>query len=157
MQGQMYSLSLETAAALGSIGDLFELKAATNVPLLVHSIRLGQFTLEKDAQAEMAGVRLASQTTPGTGGSTAEIAHPTLPGQEASDSTHMFNATADAAGTQKIHIEDSWNVQAGWLYLPTPEERIWIAPGAGLVIFNKEIVATATITLTIFFEEFKLV
>lgn len=155
--GQMYSLSLSTTLSLDSIGDLFELKAASQNPVCVHSIRLGQFTLEADAQAEMAGVKLSTRATPGTGGSTGEVTQPLLPGQELSDVTHMFNATVDASGAEEIYIEDSWNVQAGWLYLPTPEERIWISNGTGLVVFNKEIVASCTITLSCIFEEFKMV
>jgi hypothetical protein len=153
--GQMYS-AVGSASALDSIGDLMELRPASQNPCLVHSIRLGQIDLEADANAAMAHVKVSSFVTTGSGGTT-PTPGPLLPGCEAADATVRFLATTDASSTEVVYIQDAWNVQAGWLYLPTPEERIWVTSAAGFVIKNMEVQAAAVITCTIVFEEFKMV
>jgi hypothetical protein len=54
-------------------------------------------------------------------------------------------------------INAAWNVQAGYLYLPTPEERMWFTSAAGMVVRNLKIIASTTLTVVIVFEEFKMV
>ena len=153
--GQMYISQISIASKLDAIEDLWEAFPATQNPICIHSIRLGQITLEADANAGMAHVRLRRDTATGT--ATTLAANPLLPGTELADTTVKHSHTVDAAGTETQLVEDSWNVQAGWLYLPTPEERPWFTSAAGLVISNDEVVAAATITITVVFEEFKMV
>jgi len=143
------------ATKLDAVEDLFELFPASQNPICIHSIRLGQSTLEADANAGMARISMRRDTASGTG--TAATPRPLLAGNEASDTTCEYNHTVDAAGTETMLIEDSWNVQAGWLYLPTPEERPWFTSAAGMVLRNEEVVAAATITITVVYEEFKMV
>lgn len=153
--GQMYTWNLSIATKLDAVEDLWELFPAAQNPVCIHSIRFGQITLEADAQAAMAHVRLRRDTAGGT--ATTLVANPLLPGVESHDATIKHSHTVDAAGTETDIIIDSWNVQAGWLYLPTPEERPWFTSAAGAVLSNDQVVAAATITLTVVFEEFKMV
>lgn len=153
--GQMFSVAVNMATKLDAIEDLFELFPAANNPICIHSIRMGQSSLEADANAGMARVSIRRDTASGTG--TSATPRPLSPGCEAADATAEYAHTVDAAGTETILIEDAWNVQAGWLYLPTPEERLWFTSAAGMVLRNEEVVAAATVQLTCVFEEFKMV
>ncbi|MGW8178353.1 MAG: hypothetical protein ACWGQW_06245 [bacterium] len=153
--GQMYISQISIATKLDAVEDLWEVFPASQNPICIHSIRLGQSTLEADANAGMARVSLRRDTATGT--ATTLAARPLLPGTELADAVVKHSHTVDAAGTETVLIEDSWNVQAGWLYLPTPEERPWFTSAAGAVLRNEEIVAAATVTITVVFEEFKLV
>jgi hypothetical protein len=155
----MYSCSETTTGALGDAGDLFQILPVLSNPILIHSIRLGQFTLEADTNAAMTKVGLYSATTAGLGGTNPAASNPKplLPGTEAADAAVLWNNTTDGAGTEVVYLEDSWNVQAGWLWLPTPEERIWVSNNAAFIISNQDTVATCDITLTVVFEEFKMV
>ena len=85
------------------------------------------------------------------------VAAPLHDAIEDTDVTIKHTHTVDAAGTEINLINDSWNVQAGWLYLPTPEERLWFTSAAGMVLSNEEVVAATTVTITVVFEEFKMV
>ena len=42
------------------------------------------------------------------------------------------NASAEGAGTKTVMHSDAFNVLNGWLWVPTPEERIFV-PGGGII------------------------
>ncbi len=57
-----------------------------------------------------------------------------------------INASAEGAGSKSVVFEDAFNVLNGWLWVPTPNETIIMAPAAtsGLSLFLP--VAAATLT-----------
>ncbi len=122
MTGLMYTASFSAASQAGS-RDLFNIIVPSPDMVILHSIRLGQRALEGDADAEMLEVSIARSAAPGAG--TANTPSPHMNGAPAASSTVVTNATP---GTPTVTILfDVFNLQAGWLYLPTPEERLVIS------------------------------
>lgn len=128
MQGHMYTATVQLAAVT-VIQDFFQLLAAAAVPIVIHSIRIGQSTEAGDAAAEMLRIRLARTdfTINGSGGSTLtpEAHSPASPA--ASTVVEANNTTLSTV--QVPILEDVFNVQAGWLYVPTERERLIIPAG----------------------------
>ena len=60
--------------------------------------------------------------------------------------TAGVNASAEGAGTKTVIFEDAFNVLNGWIWIPTPEERIVMPAGSasGFGLFLP--VAAATLT-----------
>lgn len=73
-----------------------------------------------------------------TGGATVTGVTPTLlgtrdPAATAASSSTGTGTIATAEGTDgAVLVEDGFNVLNGWLFLPTPEERIYV-PASGIV------------------------
>lgn len=131
--GHMYTANF-TGVAVTAAQDLFQLLASATVPFIVHSVRIGQSSDAGDAQAEMLQIQISSSSMSvnGSGGSTVTPAlH--APGDPVATTVAEANNTTVSTVTTVI-ISDTFNVQAGWLYLPTPEERITILPTKGLVV-----------------------
>lgn len=157
MQGAMYSASFSTAGAT-LVQDLFQLLAANDVPFIVHGIRIGQNSDAGDAQAEMLRIQLTRTdfTVNGSGGTTL-TPRALTPDSSAADTIVEANNTT-LSTVQTVLVEDSFNVQSGWLWMPTPEERI-IVPGGitnGFIVGLLKAPADALdLTGTIIFEEIK--
>lgn len=131
--GRMYTASF-TGTSVSALQDLFEINAPSDAVVVIHSIRLGQSSDAGDAEAELLRVVLSRSdtTTPGSGGS-AVTARPHEVGDAAFGGTVEKNNTTQAATTTGI-LADTWNVQAGWFYQPTPEERIVLSPSGIFVV-----------------------
>lgn len=157
MQGHIYSASFG-AVAVTLAQDLFQLLAAAAVPVIIHSIRIGQSSDAGDAAAEMLRITVnrTDFTINGSGGTTRtpEAHSPASP-----VASTIVEANNDTVSTvQTVVIDDDFNVQAGWLYLPTPEERIILPAGVtnGIIVSlpaapGDELIMSGTIT----FEEIK--
>jgi hypothetical protein len=154
--GNMITGSGTVAIATSYGGEFISLKADTGNPVLIHSIRLGQFSDPADAEAEMMNVRLSRFTgAQGVANGVAGAEAPHTPGTPSTGVIVHVGATSLSATGVTLLMEDSWNVQAGWLYLPTPEERIWIAPTEGIACLPASGPADElTLTASITFEEF---
>lgn len=129
MQGpHVYSATFR-AVTVTVLQDLFQLLAAAAVPVWIHSIRLGQTTDAGDAEAELLEVQISRTdfTINGSGGST-PTPRPHSPASPAASTTVEANNTT-LSTVQTVIIEDVFNVQAGWLFQPPPEERILLAAG----------------------------
>ena len=132
--GQMVTVSETHGVAATTAVELISVEADSVNPMIVHSIRIGQNTEAGDAQAEMLQIVLARFT--GT-------LHGQVGGVVANENNHELGMPTPGVvgyvGSETLStvrttvIDDGFNVQAGYLYLPTPEERILIAPGAGFV------------------------
>jgi hypothetical protein len=74
-------------------------------------------------------------------------------GLAASDASARKNDTTAGTGGTNVYEENA-NIQAGWFYRPTPEERITI-PGGSRVTFNLPTAPTDALTMsgTVTFEE----
>ena len=128
MAGHVYTASVQIAAVT-AIQDFFQLLAAAAVPIYIHSIRLGQDSDQGDAQAEMLRVNLTRTdfTINGSGGTSPTSRPHSVASPVASTTVEANNTTLSTV--QTVLLEDVFNVQAGWLYQPPPEERIMIPAG----------------------------
>lgn len=150
--GRMYTASFSSAETAAQ--DLIELNAPADAVVVVHSISIEQSTEEGDAQAEMLSVQLArcSTTTAGSGGASA-TARPHNVGAPAYGGTVEYSNTTQAT-TQTVIQERAFNVQAGFYYMPTPDERIVISPSGIFIVGLTEAPAdSVTFHVTITFEE----
>ena len=136
--GMMYSCPFE-AVAVSAAQDFFELLAPSTGALILHSVRLGQSSDEGDAAAEMLDVSIVrgeGSVTSGSGGS-AGTEVPLQSGLAAAEAAVELNNTTNmlvGSGALILLLNDSFNVQVGWLYQPTPEERITVSPSDRLTI-----------------------
>lgn len=133
MTGHIYTASF-SAVTVTLLQDLFQLLASTTVPIIIHEVRIGQSSDAGDSQAEMLAIRLSrsDMTINGSGGTTATPALHS-PGSSAAATVAEVNNTT-LSTVQTIIISDDFNVQAGFLYIPTPETRIVILPTEGFIV-----------------------
>jgi hypothetical protein len=137
--------------ALAAAGEFISLEADATNPYVIHSCRIGQFTDPADAEAEMLQVRMVRYTgAQGATGGVAATESPHEVGMPASGAVGHVGSTA-ASATPTTIMEDSFNVQVGYLYIPTPEEHVWCVPGNGIAFVcvgapNDSITITASIT-----------
>jgi len=129
--GRIYTASVSVAVT--AIQDFFEVNAPADAAVAIHRIFIGQSSDAGDAQAEMLRVQISRSTgTAGSGGSV-PTARPHEVGSPAYGGTVEANNTTQA-GTTTVLFEEAFNVQAGWYFVPTPEERIIISPSGVLVV-----------------------
>ena len=75
----------------------------------------------------MARVQLLRKTATITGTASPPTPVPAQVGQAASGVTVKWKATAE--GTDGvIYMDDAFNILSGWLWLPVPEERVFVPP-----------------------------
>lgn len=133
MQGHMYTARF-SGVAVTLAQDLFQLLASATVPIIIHEVRMGQSSDAGDAEAEMLRIDLArsDMTINGSLGSVVTpVGH--SPGSPAAATVAEANNTT-LSTVQTIVLSDTFNVQAGWLYVPTPEERIIVLPTDGFIV-----------------------
>lgn len=151
--GHVYSVCGNDSGYTGP-GDFATVLAASGKPCVLLGIRLNQILRKGDAQAEMLHVQLRRFTTNSSGGTAASV-NPHNTGSPAGGVTGRVAPTTDSSTGLQVVAEDSWNVQAGWLYVPTPQELIEIPASAGIAIYGPETPdSTMHITATFVVEEF---
>jgi len=126
--GQIYTASF-TGVIVGVAQDFFEITAPADAVIIIHSARIGQSSDYGDAAAEGLRIRWVrgEGSTSGSGGSTVTPA-PHMAGFAASGATvEANNTTKMTGGTTTTIITETFNVQVGYLYQPTPEERLVIS------------------------------
>jgi len=124
--GRIYTVSV-VGVAVAAAQDFFSITAAADMVICIHEVRIGQTTEFGDAAAEMLDVALERYATIGSIGSTPTAA-PHNTGDAASSPTALHANDTTQGVTPTVLIGDAFNVQAGWLYVPTPETRIYIPP-----------------------------
>lgn len=152
MYGRMYTASFNTAVTAAQ--DLFEVNAPATGVVVIHRIFIGQSSDAADAQAEMLNVTIARSTTGGAGsGGSTLTARPHNFGGPTFGGVIEANNTTEAT-TQTIIFDEAFNVQAGWFWVPTPEERITI-PTSGILTVGLITVPSDSLTMhgSITFEE----
>ena len=151
--GAVYSVVMKDQTIIAN-SEMVTITAATAVTSRAHTIRIlrawcGQGATET---SEQLGVQIVSQVT-AFGTFTAATPAPMFLGGNASGiaggaaqaaATSGTDASANAAGTKVTLIADSFNNLNGWLWVPTPEERIYVSAGQTITL---AMVGTAT-TLT---------
>lgn len=123
---QFYSVTVT------AVQDLFEITAPSDAVVTLHSIYVGQQSDYGDSAAEGLDIQISRATASGSGG-TAGTENPLEVGSPAAGAVVECNNTTQATGTTVL-LSDTFNVQAGWQYRPTPEERIVISPSGILVV-----------------------
>ncbi len=149
--GRMYSVVVPSIS-ITLDQDLVFITAGTNNSIILHSAKFTQKSEEGDAEAEMLSIQILIGATVGSVGST-QTPQSLNSGSQASDASARKNDTTIHTGGTVVDEED-FNVQIGYFYKPTPEERIEI-PGAGTLAFYLTDDPTDAITVsgTVIFEE----
>lgn len=152
--GRMYTGIFESVA-VSAIQDLFEIVAPADAVVVIHACFISQSSEEGDSQDEQLHISWTrGHTTSGSAGST-PTAQPLNPGDTAASATVEANNTTQAtAGSPVVLWSESFNVRAGWAWIPTPEARIILAPSQRLVLELPTAPAdSVTMDGTIVFEE----
>jgi len=148
--GAIYSVVMNNQTIIAS-SEMVTITAATAVTSRAHTIRILRAWCSQGANetSEQLGVQICSQVT-AFGTFTATTPTPMFLGGAASGiaggtaqaaATSGTDSSANAAGTKVVLIADSFNNLNGWLWVPTPEERIWVTAGQTITL---AMVGTAT-------------
>lgn len=131
-----YSAPINIAAHTAQI-DVFELLSAAAKPLEVVAIELGQLTEVGDIQEEVIALvlkRVTGAPTSGSGGGTSTFVAMNPNDGAAGATLETGNTTKLTGGTPVELARFAWNVRAGLLYVPVPEERIRLDASTRLVL-----------------------
>ena len=151
--GATYTVSMSNQTIIAS-ADLVILRTASAIGTRASNIRLLRAWCAQGATetSEQLGIQLALQAS-AFGTYTAATPAPHVIGGAASGITGStsaaaasagVDASANAAGTKTTIIADGFNNLTGWLWVPTPEERILVPADTAVVL---AMIGTAT-TLT---------
>jgi hypothetical protein len=125
----IYSItrSVTTSTAI----TILQIKAGAATPLKIIRAWCNQSDVATNAQA---AIQLLRKTAAATVTSFTPLKNsPSYPTADAAGGTAATGITASAEGTDgDIIIQEGFQMQNGWLYLPVPEERI-IVPAAGII------------------------
>lgn len=155
--GRFYSVPF-SAVSVSAAQDLFEVLAASGKPFFLHEIVIAQASDYGDAQAEGLSILIKRATgsyTSGSGGSTVTPAKH-LTNDAAAGPTAKLNNTSQAAtgsGALTTIRADAFNVQAGYQYMPTPEQRLFFLPAEAVVVSITAPTDAVTMSGTLVFEE----
>lgn len=130
--GRVYTATVLSNAVSVS-NDIFFIKAPASNALVIHSAFVGQASDAGDAQAEMKTIRWRRFSVDASGGtSVTPRQHTDFGAAVAFGGTVVHSATLQA--TNHNVLAETFNVQAGWYYTPTPEERIVVPPSGRLAL-----------------------
>lgn len=155
--GRIYTAQVN-GVSVTAAQDIFEVISTSTQVITIHSCFIGQESDEGDAQAEMLGVlvkRASGSYNTGTTGSTTPTPAPHRFIDGTFGGTVRANATGQASagsGALTTILAETWNVQAGWYYTPTPEERIVLNPSQALVVSIPAPTDVITLSARITFE-----
>lgn len=155
--GRFYSCSF-SAVSVSTAVDVFEVLASTGKAFILHEIVIAQSSDYGDAQAEGLSVLIKRATgsyTSGSGGSTVTPAKHLTNDAAAGPTVETNNTTQASAGSGALTTlrAEALNVQAGWQYLPTPEQRITFLPAEACVVSITAPADAVTLSGTIVIEE----
>ena len=133
--GRIYTAVFEGVAVTAQ-QDFFAVQCTASVPVRLISCRIGQSSDAGDAQDEMLRIRIQrGMTSDGSGGGTV-TPRPVdvLVGGTAASTVRINDTTPASGGTIHVLLADVFNVRAGWIYMPVPEERIVCAVSTRIAI-----------------------
>lgn len=148
--GRKYVIN-HTAIAVSSAITIIQLKAGASNICLIHRLEMSQSGSTTSAQVRTQILRKSAAATVtsftpllmDTGDSAAKSV----------GGTSATGITASGEGTDSdILVNAVWNALSGYLYLPTPDERI-VVPAAGIVGVKFPANPALTITAVLEFEE----
>jgi len=115
MSGRTYSV-IFSAVSVSAAQDLFEISPASNKPIEIIGIELGQSSDAGDAQDELLQISfIRGHATSGSGGSS-PTPQPLEPNEAAAGFTaETNNTTVASTGTAVTLQTGCWNVRAGYI------------------------------------------
>jgi hypothetical protein len=156
--GRFYSVPF-SATSVSAAVDAFEVLASASKPFVLHEVTIAQSSDYGDAQAEGLSVLIKKATgsyTSGSGGSTVTPAKHLTNDAAAGPTAEVCNTTQAAAGSGALTTirAEAFNVQAGYQYLPTPEQRITFLAAEAVVVSITAPADAVTLSGTLIFEEY---
>jgi hypothetical protein len=141
--GAVYSVVMKDQTIIAN-GELVTITAATAIGTRAHTLRILRAWCSQGATetSEQLGIQIVQQAS-AFGTFTAATPSPHMIGGNASGitggtaqaaGTAGVDASANAAGTKTVLIPDSFNNLNGWLWVPTPEERILVTAGLTITL-----------------------
>lgn len=155
--GRFYSVPF-SATSVSAAVDAFEVLAAAAKPFILHRVVLAQSSDYGDAAAEGLSVLIKRATgsyTSGSGGSTVTPAKHLTNDAAAGPTAEVCNTTQASAGSGALTtvLAEAFNVQAGWEYLPVPEQRLLFLAAEACVVSITAPADAVTLSGTLVFEE----
>jgi hypothetical protein len=134
--------------------DVFSIKASATVGCKLLAVYLAQSTKATDANnAQQRWKIRRGQTTQGSGGTT-PTAQPVEPGDAAAGGTvHVNDTTQASAGTIVTLHDDVFNIEAGLIWIATPEQQFRWAAATCLTVEFPAMAVTATFNGTLYYAE----
>jgi len=146
--GRVYTVSF-TSVSVSVAADLFELVPATNIPIRVLGIRIGQQNRLSDANEDNIPITLVvGHTTTGSGGSTATPALTDAHDAAASFTAKVANTTAASAGTPITIYTGQWNTRSEFLEVFTEKQQKRCDAGQSRIVLRMGKAPTAPTTIT---------
>lgn len=148
--GRLYVINHQATVVAGAI-SIIQLKAGASNICKIHRVSISQTASTTSAQIRAQIVRKSAAAT-------VTSFTPLLvdSGDGAAKSVGGVAATgitATVEGTDSdVLISDTFNALQGWLYLPTPEERL-IVPANGIIALKFPVNPALTITAQMIYEE----
>lgn len=153
--GRLYAVTFENVAVTAS-QDFFEITPADDKPIAIHAVYLAQYSDFADAAEELLRVKIIrGHATSGSGGSAATPV-PLNPADAAAGATaEVNNTTIASTGTAVDLHADTFNIRAGWVYMPTPESRPIANQGNTTIVVRLMANPTDSLSMsgTLIFEE----
>ncbi len=123
--GPVYTVPFSAAVLTTNEQELFHIHASTVNRVILREIRIGQYTEFGDAAAELLSITLLRGSTEGSGGSA--ITTPNVLGHSGAPTALSSclgpSTTLSSSASADLLWADTFNVAAGWLYAPAPDER----------------------------------
>lgn len=143
---KVYTVSMTRVAVTGAI-TLIQIKAGATTPLQVLRAELGQTSSTTSTQlsAQINRKSAAATVTSFTPLSRGPANDPAASAVGGATSTGT-NASAEGTDTS-ILVQGTWNYLNGWLWLPTPQEVIYV-DAAGFIGLKFPVAPGASITVT---------
>lgn len=131
---RMYTVSFAGVAVTTAV-DVFEISPASQKPILVHGLFMGQISDVGDAQEEILRFSvIRGNTTSGSGGTVTTPTRTNSGDTAAGFVAETNNTTAASAGTPVTLHADTFNIRTGFGLWLTPEARWRCANGSLLVV-----------------------
>ena len=135
------------ATVVSTAITLIQVNAPATAVLEILKAWVSQTLSEVSTQEE---IQILRTTTAGTGTSFTPIL--LSPATAAAAATATTNHTAEGTAGDSL-IREGFNVLGGWVYLPVPEERIFVAPSGRIALKFPVAPASATFTAGIIWRE----
>lgn len=154
--GRMYAVTFENVAVTAA-QDFFELSPADDKPVLIHAVYISQYSDVGDAAEEILRVTIKrGHTTSGSGGSAfTPLPLPSSAGVAAGAVAEINNTTIASAGTAVALHAETFNIRAGWQFIPTPETRPGASQANTTIVVRLEAAPADSLSMsgTLIFEE----
>jgi hypothetical protein len=141
----VYIAEMSAVSVSGAI-SLIQLKAGANVVCEILEAKVGQSASTTSAMQRIRLVRKSGAAT--VTSFTPILLHPSDGAAASVGGTTATGTNASGEGTDDDVVDDDvFNVLTGWLHVPVPEKRIWVAPG-GIIALKFPAAPGSALTIT---------